>query len=122
MKTAFELLPRNRFHLYRKIGLLPFHVLSSTYIDLDDLTRDIKHNYAYYKANRLASWNSSNRFNKIFEETVKQPLHEIEEEALHTYLKGGLTWQTDSNENTTAHGTSSTRPTPVPNLKPGAHI
>lgn len=87
MKTARELLPKNRFNLYRKIGLLPFNILTSTYVDKDDLTRDIKYNYAYYKAKRLASWNSSNRFNKIFDETVQQPLHVIEEEALHTYLQ-----------------------------------
>lgn len=86
MKTARELLPKARFNLYRKIGLLPFSILTSTYIDRDDLTRDIKHTYAYYKANRLTTYNSSNRFNSIFEDTVNQPLHVIEEEALNTYL------------------------------------
>lgn len=87
MKTARELLPKKQFNLYRKIGLLPFNILTSTYVNRDDLTRDIKHNYAYYKAKRLTSTNSSNRFNVIFEETINQPLHSIEEEALYTYLQ-----------------------------------
>lgn len=87
MKTARELLPKNRFNLYRKIGLLPFSILTSTYFDRDDLTRDIKHNYAYNKANRLTTCNSSNRFNSIFEDTINKPLHFIEEEALYTYLQ-----------------------------------
>lgn len=86
MKTARELLPKKRFNLYRKIGLLPYTILTSTYVDMDDLTRDIKYNYAYYKAKRLASWNSSNRFNKIFDENINQPLHVIEKEALYDYL------------------------------------
>lgn len=87
MKTARELLPEKRFNLYQKIGLLPFYILTSTYVDMDDLTRDIKHNYAYNKASRLTTWNSSNRFNSIFEDTINQPLHVIEEEALNTYLQ-----------------------------------
>lgn len=85
MKTAFELLPRNQFYLYRKIGLLPASILISTYIDRDELRRDIKYHYAYYKANRLASQNSSNQFNRIFEETLKQSLHDIEKESLYSY-------------------------------------
>ena len=87
MKSARELLPENQYNLYRKIGLLPFHILTSTYFNRDDLTRDIKHNYAYHKASKLSSWNSSNRFNSIFEDTVNLPLHVIEEEALKTYLQ-----------------------------------
>lgn len=87
MKTASELLSRKRFNLYRKIGLLSHSILTSTYVDMDDLTRDIKHNYAYYKAEQLSTQNSSNRFNSIFEDTINQPLHVIEEEALNTYLQ-----------------------------------
>lgn len=87
MKTAGELLPEKKFNLYREIGLLPYRILTSTYVDRDDLIRDIKYNYAYYKADRLAKWNSSNRFNSIFDDTVNQPLHVIEEEALNTYLQ-----------------------------------
>lgn len=86
MKTARELLPEKRFNLYRQIGLLPYYILTSTYVDRDDLIRDIKYYYAYYKAKRLASWNSSNRFNKIFDENINQPLHFIEKEALYDYL------------------------------------
>lgn len=86
MKTPRELLPEKRFNLYRQIGLLPYHILTSTYVDRDDLIRDIKYYYAYYKAKRLASWNSSNRFNKIFDENINQPLHFIEKEALYDYL------------------------------------
>lgn len=86
MKTAGELLPEKKFNLYRKIGLLSYSILTSTYVDRDDLIRDIKYNYAYYKAERLASWNSSNRFNKIFDENINKPLHVIEEECLYDYL------------------------------------
>lgn len=86
MKTARELLPEKKFNLYRQIGLLPYRILTSTYVDRDDLIREIKYNYAYYKAERLASWNSSNRFNKIFDESINKPLHDIEKECLHYYL------------------------------------
>ena len=86
MKTARELLPEKKFNLYREIGLLPYSILTSTYVDRDDLIRDIKYNYAYYKAKRLASWNSSNRFNKIFDDNINQPLHVIEKECLYDYL------------------------------------
>ena len=87
MKTPFELLGCERYSFYRKIGLLPFIVDTSTYIDNDDLRYDIRYNYAFNKATRNSGQNTSNRWCTIFEETIQKTFNEIEQDALSEYLK-----------------------------------
>lgn len=86
MKTALEILGKSHFNLYRRIGLLPYSVVTLKYISSDDLKKEIIHTYAYRKAERKESLNTSNRWNAIFEETVNKSFNEVVQEAVHDYL------------------------------------
>ena len=89
--TISDLYRDNDIRIMKARHIVDSEIISSNYVDRDELIRDIKLNYAYMMAEALTTKWQNDYFNRIYEAILHTPFDEI---LKHNRTKGALEiWQ-----------------------------